>query len=575
MSILYTFPMTIEPRFIKAFEMLRERFGRDRDFTAEEAKEILSRDFVNVNEVLSRLRKAGLLKVFPDPEDNRRKIYRITRDSVFEEAGEISRDRLIALLKQGADIIRTRVDYRVLLLLLFYKAISDKYYAVVRKKRSEGYSERKAYLYANAEIIDMYDDKTRTLYTWHKTSHDLQSMVNAIRKLEDLNPNKLQGLSRLVDTTGLSTLYDIEDNRYILRQLIELFSRFDFTNVSYDILGDAYEWILSYFAPTKAKEGEVYTPIEVSRLLAHLLEPLPNETILDPASGSGSMLIEMYRYVKEKYSTEDLELIGQEASEINAILSRLNFVLHGIKNATIHTGDSLRSPRFDIADRATANPPWNQKGYDESVLKDNENYKQIFRYGFTNRDSADWAWIQLLTYYSKSKATIVLDTGSLTRGGKEKKIRSQFIEDDLIEAVILLPEKIFYNTSAPATIIVFNRNKPEERRGKILFINASGEYIRHPEVRKLNKLSEENIQKIADAYNKFQDIKDFSRVVPTEEIRQYDYNLNVPLYVFPEVEEEKIDLREELKKLEKLHGEYVERLNRVMEYVREIEKLEG
>lgn len=173
--------------------------------------------------------------------------------------------------------------------------------------------------------------------------------------------------------------------------------------------------------------------------------------------------------------------------------------------------------------------------HDEHRLSD-KRVKHIYKYGFTNKQSADWAWVQLMLHYAKKKVGIVLDSGALFRSGAEKNIRKGIVNDDLIEAIVLLPEKLFYNSGAPGIIMILNKNKPAERRDKILFINASNEYEKHPEVRRLNRLSEEHIKKIVEVYREFKEVEGFSRIVSIDEVREKDYNLNVSLYVYLKVE---------------------------------------
>ena len=564
--------MTLEPRFKNAFLLLSERFGTE-SFTSQGAEQILGDKFANVREVLSELLKSGFLKVQQDPSDKRKRIYKLKRLTLYNEISRgrrnsISKDELLRLLKQGADIIRTRVDYKVLLLFLFYKSISDKYVTAVKKWMEQDRTEDRARELANTEVLEMYDPEERNLYTWHQNVNEPERFIKALFKIEDLNPDYLKGMRELIARTGLQSLSNSEENRRILMQLIDLFGRIDFSTVNYDILGDAYEWILSYFAPGKAKEGEVYTPLEVSRLMAQIAEPnQPGEVIVDPACGSGSMLIEFYRVARE-WGIEPM-LYGQEANEVSAILARLNFILHGIQNVQIYTGDSLLNPHFPAGTITIANPPWNQDGYDQNTLEGSK-VKSAYRFGFPTKKSGDWAWLQLLTHFSRKLSTLVIDTGALFRGGREKQIRRAFLERDLIEAVILLPEKIFYNTTAPAAIIVINKQKPEERKGKVLFINASNEYQKHHEVKKLNQLTQQHIQKIADTYHQFKEEEGFSRVVAIDEIRENDYNLNVPLYVAPPHEEEEIDLAEELKAMEELDREYSSLISGVSKFIAEI-----
>lgn len=336
-------------------------------------------------------------------------------------------------------------------------------------------------------------------------------------------------------------------------------------------------WILNYFAPQKAKEGENYTPQEIVRLVVNLLDIKNGSTVLDPALGSGTMLIESWRYVREKEDSDvELMLYGQERNEIMGIIAKMNLILHDIKNCEILIGDSLANPRFPACDYVIANPPWNQD-YNVSALKEDPRVKKIYitfaSDGFPSKQSMDWAWVQLMLYYANKKVGIVLDNGALFRGGKEKKIRQEIVERDLIEAVVLLPEKLFYNTGAPGIVMVLNKNKPEERKGKVIFINASNEYEKHPEVRRLNRLGEEHIRKIVDAYREFKDIGGFAKVISLEKIKEKDYNLNVSLYVFPVTEEEEINLAEELKEFREIGEREREIVSEAVRFIEEILKV--
>ena len=344
------------------------------------------------------------------------------------------------------------------------------------------------------------------------------------------------------------------------------------------MLGDAYEWVLRYFAPQKAKEGEVYTPREVIRLIVEMLEPEPGESVYDPACGSGGMLIEAHRYVKKHHGDEGarrLFLYGQEANPMTYALGKMNILIHGIGDAKIAEGDTLLWPKFKEGgrlkkfDMVIANPPWNQDGYPEEKLRRGE-FVDRYSYGFPPKQSADWAWIQHMLHSAREKGRIgiVLDNGALFRGGKEKTIRKASI--GLLECVILLPEKLFYNTGAPGAIMVFNKNKPEEREDKVLFINASSEYVKHPEVRKLNMLSPDNMEKIASAYREFKEEEGFSRVVTLDEIKENDYNLNVTLYVYPEEEVEEIDVEKEWKELREIEKEIEKTETRIEQYLEEL-----
>ena len=569
--------------------LVRELGGKK--FTMEEAEETLKRHGLgveNVSRLLSTLVKAGLLSAKPDPRDARRKIYSFMLVTTLPvEAKPPGRDELIRLLKSGADLIRTAVDYKVLLLFLFYKAVSDKWNKLVEQFKREGLSEEQAYLAANMQYLALYDENEGKLYTWNevtKSRETIKEIANAIIKISDMNRGELRSQSSYSGLSDLRKLVEVlgflgfirEDTMHILEGLVQLFNTYDFADVDYDALGDAYQWVLSYFAPEKAKEGETYTPREVIKLIVRLLDPEDGSSILDPACGSGAMLIEAYNYVKEKLNGGEpsLELVGQERNDIIAIIAKMNMLLHGIRDYTIHVGDSLLRPNFNKADYVIANPPWNQDGYGEKILSD-PRARKFYSFGFPPKNTADWAWIQLMLYHAGKKVGIVLDQGALFRGGKEKRIRKALVDEDLVEAIILLPEKLFYNTMAPGIVMILNRNKPEERKGKILFINASQELEKHPEVRRLNRLGEEHIRKIVEAYRRFEDVDGFARVVPLSEIKEKDYNLNVTLYVFPREEEEEIDLAKELEELHEIELREKEAIERALGYVRGILEVMG
>jgi type I restriction enzyme M protein len=281
------------------------------------------------------------------------------------------------------------------------------------------------------------------------------------------------------------------------------------------------------------------------------------------------MLISAYKHVEEKFGKEEaskLFLFGQEANQNILALAKMNMYIHDIRDAHLEFGDTFLYPKFKEGDGlrrfdvVVANPPWNQDGYGEEVLKKGEFWKQRFGLGFVPRQSADWAWVQHMLASARddgSRVGIVIDNGCLFRGGKERAVRSAVLSEknDLVECVVLLPEKLFYNTGAPGAIIIFNKHKPAERKGKVLFVNASKEFEQHPEVRKLNRLGDNNIKKIADAYKSFSEEKGFSRVVSLREIEQNDYNLNVTLYVMRDEEGEQIDIAKEFAELKELENE--------------------
>jgi type I restriction enzyme M protein len=504
----------------------------------------------------------------------------INNQSLFEKVNHVNtRDTLINLLKQAADLIRTRVDYTFILLLLFYKAYSDKWQKEFEEKKKrlifeEGWTEDEAIKEAASEYYHILNFPQE--YLWENIRKEPQKISEnfskALKKLAELNPDYQDIFSQF----DFHQFTSNPENTIILNQLVELFSKFSFKEISGDILGDAYEWILKYFAPTKAKEGEVYTPREVIRLMIEILDPKPEKSIYDPALGSAGILIISYKYVEEKYGkakAKTLFLYGQEVNPKTLALAKMNTLLHDIKNFYFYVGDTLLYPKFKEGDSikkfdyVIANPPWNQDGYDEYTLKKGEYWKERFKYGFATKQFADWIWIQHMLASAKEKVVVVIDTGAVSRGGAEKLIRQKITEEDLIEAVVLLPEKLFYNTGAPAVIIVFNKKKLEEKRGKILLINASKEF---QPGKKQNTLSKENIENIVNVYKEFKEIEKFSKIVTIEELKENDYNLSPSRYISI-IEEEKYrsisEIKSDLEKLEENRKRIDQELSKILEEV--------
>jgi type I restriction enzyme M protein len=583
-------PAWLDKRYKILWEGFHESSFRFED-AAKTLKEKIRDDEEQINVFLSELRKKGWIGVEFDPDDARKRVYKLkSSEEMISETLTISKSQLTrgdleSLLKGAADLIRTRVDYTFILVLLFYKRISDKWEMEFEKAYKEaitdGLKEEEAKEEAKNSIYHDFDISEELL--WEKIRKDParlpENFSKAMKALAERNP-ELKDVFENVDFVQFTTN---RENAEILRQLVELFSAKPLNHVSPDILGDAYEWILKYFAPQKAKEGEVYTAREVIKLIIEMLDPRPGEWVYDPACGSGGMLIASYQHVENEQGKDGagkLFLFGQEANHKTIALAKMNLYIHDIRNAQLILGDTLLYPKFKEAegikrfDVVIANPPWNQDGYDEEILKKGEFWKDRFRYGFTPRQSADWAWIEHMLASANDKTGrvgVVIDNGCLFRGGKEKATRTGILNADLIEAVILLPEKLFYNTGAPGAVIVLNKNKPKERKEKVFFINASKEYQQHPEVRKLNQIGDEHIKKIVEAYKEFREEHGFSKAIEIEKIKENDYNLNVTLYVFPEEETEEIDVAKEWEELRRIEKEIFATEEKIEGYLQELE----
>ena len=576
-------PKWIENRYLSFLNQFKEKkfdFNQAKNFLKEKYKDSEAQTKL----ILSELQKAGYLKSERALKDRREKIYTLT--NIFKKQASNnnvdSRSQLNSILKNAADIIRTRVDYTFILLLLFYKAVSDRWEAEFDKRYKnllkEGWKDIEAIREAEAPYYHTFNLPKELLWAnLRKNPLKLaENLSRTMKRLGELNS----------DYKDIFTQFDFlqftqnQENNEILIQLFELFSKYSFSKIESDILGDAYEWILKYFAPSKAKEGEVYTPREVIRLMVEILKPQPKKSVYDCSLGSGGMLIVSHQYVEEYYSEKEantLFLYGQEQNSKTLALAKMNMLLHDIKNYDFRQGDTLLYPKITANnsikkfDYVIANPPWNQKSYGEENLKKAE-YSWRFNFGFPTKQSADWAWIQHMLASVKGnnggKMALIIDTGAVARSGREKAIRQKVVEKDWIECVILLPEKLFYNTSAPGLIIIFNKNKPEERKNKILLINTTKEFTAG---KPQNTLSKENIKKIISTYDKFKEIKKLSKVVVLKEMIEADFNLSPSRFVsvideeryrsIEEIVKDLEDVRKERKKIEEKVNEILIKIN--------------
>jgi len=390
-----------------------------------------------------------------------------------------------------------------------------------------------------------------TPYSWdalrnHAADGTLgQFVTEAMRAVADLNPD-LHGVLDAKDfnetQSGQRTL---DDDR--LASLIEVLSqhRLGLHNAEADILGRAYEYLLRKFAEGQGQSaGEFYTPKEVAQLISELVEPPPYATVYDPACGSAGLLIAV-RLAWERAHPEERtrapRLHGQELNPATFAMAKMNMFVHGYRDAVITIGDTFRTPRFAAEgaglrrfDRVVANPMWNQDNYADAFYE-NDRWGR-FPYGTPPSSSADWGWAQhiLASLKEGGRACIVLDTGAVSRGSgsksqnKEKSIRQKLVEADLIEGVVLLPENLFYNTSAPGILLLLRRGKPAERAGQVLVVNASAHFVKR---KPKNELTGEGIAAVADAARAWETRPKLSRVLTRDEVRAADYNLSPSQFV--------------------------------------------
>ncbi len=565
---------------------------KEKAFTLDDAAKVLSDKFKDgekeVPVFLSEMRKSGWLESKLDSKDARRREYALISErsivggQLSMPQANLTRSDIDSLLKKAADLIRTRVDYKFILVLLFMKRISDKWEReheqAYKEALKDGFSDADAKKEAKSPSYHQFDLPEE--YQWESIRKDVANLPEkfskALKTVAERNPD----LKDILDNVDFVQFTSNRENGEILRQLVELFSEQKLHHVAPDIMGDAYEWILRYFAPDKAKEGEIYTPREVIDLLVEMLDPQPAESVYDPACGSAGMLIAAYNYVKNKHGPKEarkLFLYGQEVNQKTIALAKMNMYIHDITDHHLEFGDTFLYPKFKESDgvkqfdSVIANPPWNQDGYGEETLRKAEFWNKRFSYGFAPQQSADLLWIQHMLASAKEKTGrvgVVIDNGALFRGGKERAIRQKMLSEGLIECVILLPEKLFYNTGAPGAIMVLRKNRA--LKDKVLFINASLEFEKHPEVRKLNKLGSKNIEKIVKAYHAFSEEAGFSRIVLLKELEAQDFSLNVTLYCAAVEEHEEIDIEKEWKELKELEGKLAKTEGKIEKDLKEI-----
>lgn len=369
-----------------------------------------------------------------------------------------------------------------------------------------------------------------------------QRLTGIVRKIAKTNP-ELQGVIDIVDfNSTVSGQRIIDDGR--LSSLIEILSRhrLGLKDVEPDLFGRAYEYLLRKFAEGQGQSaGEFFTPKEVGWLMARLLRPEEGLEVYDPACGSAGLLVKAQLTLKEsvKNVKRPLRLHGQELNHVTYAIAKMNTIIHDMEGE-MAIGDTLRNPKFlngsklKTFDLVAANPMWNQDGYGDAFYEADPYGRFLF--GYAPGQSADWGWVQhiLTSLNDHGRAVTVLDTGAVSRGSggqgsnRERDIRKRFIERDLIEGVILMPENLFYNTTAPGILLCLNKNKPKERRGKIVLINASSEFEKG---RPKNFIPDLSIAKISEAFRAGVDVSNFVKVITNEEAAKSDYNLSPSRYV--------------------------------------------
>ena len=474
-------------------------------------------------------------------------------DQAQKSSGQnISQDEINGILWRACDTFRGTVDpseYKnYILVMLFLKYISDVWrdHNVQYREQFDDDEERIRRRMARERFVLPDGCDFESLYRQRRADNIGEVINIALDKIEAANREKLEGVFRNIDFNSEGNLGKTKDRNARLQHLLEDFadSRLDLrpSHVgNLDVIGNSYEYLISRFASGAGKKaGEFYTPPEVSELLASLLDPQPKERICDPACGSGSLLIKCARHV----GNSDYALYGQESNGSTWALAKMNMFLHGIDNARIEWGDTLRNPQLIEDDHlmhfevVVANPPFSLDKWGADIAQ-KDRFRRFHR-GIPPKSKGDYAFIQHMVETADSyrgRVGVIVPHGVLFRAASEGQIRQKLIEENLLDAVIGLPPNLFFGTGIPGAILLFHRNKPDDT---IVFIDASRKF--EPETNQ-NKLRPIDIKYIVDTYRDRLSIERYSYVATREEIVANDFNLNIPRYVDTFEDEEKIDLQ--------------------------------
>ncbi len=500
---------------------------------------------------------------------------------------QINQDTVNKALWSACDVFRGTISadtYKdFILTMLFLKYISDVWQDHYDNYKNE-YGDEPELIEEMMKNERFVLPRESNFYTLHERRFEPgngERIDMALHALEEANGTKLKDVGKSVFqdiSFNTDKLGEEKQKNTILKDLLEVFAvpALDLKPSrvgSLDVIGNGYEFLIKNFAASGGqKAGEFYTPPEVSDLIAELLDPQKGDSICDPACGSGSLLMKCGRKVVSNHNSKEYALYGQEAIGSTWSLAKMNMFLHGEDNHKIEWGDTIRNPKlldkngdlmlFDIV---TANPPFSldKWGYEQA---ENDKFDR-FRRGLPPKTKGDYAFISHMIETLKpvtGRMGVVVPHGVLFRGSSEGKIREKLINENLLDAVIGLPEKLFYGTGIPAAILIFKKQKSDD---SVLFIDASREF---KSGKNQNNLTEDNIAKIVETYRARESVDKYAYLATLQEIKDNDYNLNIPRYVDTFEEEAEIDLvavraeREQLKtqlaELEVQMAKYLEEL---------------
>ena len=498
---------------------------------------------------------------------------------------DTSQREINEILWQACDTFRGTLDptqYKdYILVMLFIKYLSDLW-----KDKREQYHERyrgdatrveralrrERFVMPNVELKDQdgrieesFPASFDSLYERRRRSNIGELINITLEKIEDANKAKLEHVFRNIDFNSEPNLGHTRDRNRRLSHLLEDFAKpqLDLRPSHIgdeDIIGNAYEYLISRFAADAGKKGgEFYTPAEVAMLLARLLSAQPGDTICDPACGSGSLLIR----VAKRVGSDNFALYGQESNGSTWALCRMNMFLHEMDNARIEWCNTITSPRLVEGDClmkfnvVVANPPFSLDKWGQDYAE-NDPYNRYWR-GIPPKSKGDYAFVSHMietAVEDEGRIGVIVPHGVLFRGGAEGRVRQRLVEDNLLEAVIGLPANLFFGTGIPTAIVMFNKARRPwsevrtDRDKHVLFIDASREFR---DDKNQNRLRPQDIDKIFRVFEAFETVDKYSDTATFDEIAENEFNLNIPRYVDTFESEPEVDIpavRQEIAQLE-------------------------
>lgn len=503
-------------------------------------------------------------------------------DTVTQSA-LVSQDAINAAVWAACDTFRGTVDPSIykdfVLTMLFLKYVSDVWqdHYDAYKKQYGDHPELIEEMLKSERFVLPADASFYALHAQRHSAGNGERIDKALHAIEEANITKLRDVFQDISFNS-NKLGDEQQKNDILRHLLEDFAKPELdlrpSRVGQlDVIGNAYEFLIKNFASTSGKKaGEFYTPPEVSTLIARLMAPQEGDEICDPTCGSGSLLMKCGRLIRDNTGSRKYALYGQEAIGSTWALAKMNMFLHGEDNHRIEWGDTIRNPKlldstaslkhFDIV---VANPPFSLEkwGFEGA---DADKYSR-FRRGVPPRTKGDYAFILHMIETMKpttGRMAVVVPHGVLFRGAAEGRIREKLIEENLLDVVIGLPEKLFYGTGIPAAVLVFRKNKTDE---KVLFIDASRNFEAG---KNQNVLREADLQRIVDTVRARHDVTKYAYLATRDEIAENDFNLNIPRYVDTFEEEAEIDLMAVHKEREQLKAELASLEAQMADYLKEL-----